>query len=399
MTASRTVDRLRPFGVTVFAEITALAAGSGAVNLGQGFPDTDGPDSLLESACAAVRAGRNQYPPVDGLPTLRAEIARHQSVHYGLSYAPAGEIIVTAGATEAITAAVIGLCEPDDDVVLFEPYYDSYAAAVAMAGAHRTVVPLRHGEDGFHFDPDELRAAVSPRTRMLILNSPHNPTGKVFNRAELHHIAQICHQHDLYVVTDEVYEHLIYDGHRHIPIALLPGMQDRTLTISSAGKALNVTGWKVGWACGPANLINAVRTAKQYLSFASGTPFQHAIGTHLLDATPWIEANRAGMQGRRDLLRHHLDRAGVDVGNAQGGYFLQLDARSLGYTDALTCCRELPDRIGVAAVPTSAFCDNPTTGSHLVRLAFCKNEATLRTAAERIAALSPSAPRRQGARR
>src|SRR5581483_8205701 len=284
------------------------AVRTGSINLGQGFPDTDGPAEVAEAAVAAIRGGHNQYPPGPGLPQLRQAIADHQRRCYGLEHDPDTEVVVTMGATEAIAGAVLGLCEPGDEVITLEPYYDSYAATIAMAGATRRVVTLRAPD--FALDPAELAAAVTPRTRLVLLNSPHNPTGRVLTAGELQAVADVCREHNLLAVTDEVYEHLVYDGARHIPLATLPGMAERTVTISSHGKTFSFTGWKVGWACGPADLIAAVRTAKQYLSYSGATPFQHA-ATVALGLPPSYYADlAAGLAERRDLLVEGLGDAG-----------------------------------------------------------------------------------------
>ncbi|HEY9473490.1 MAG TPA: pyridoxal phosphate-dependent aminotransferase [Mycobacteriales bacterium] len=379
--------RLRQFsGTTIFSEMTALAQATGAINLGQGFPDSDGPPGLLAAAREAIASGHNQYPPATGIPELRAQIAARRSADHGVAYDPATEIVVTTGATEALTAAMIGLCDPDDEVIVFDPLYDSYAAAIAMAGARLRPVPLAHDGDRFAFDLAALRGAVGPRTRLLLLNSPHNPTGKVFDPAELAQIADLCVTHDLVAVTDEVYEYLVYDGVRHVPLASLPGMRDRTVTISSAGKTFSVTGWKIGWACGPAHLVDVVRTVKQYVTFATGTPFQHAVARALRDDMDWVARQRDSLQHRRDLLVDALRAAGITTYDSQGTYFVQFDARSLGHDDGLALCRELVEQAGVVAIPGVALYHDKEAGRHLVRLAFCKSEETLTAASERLTA-------------
>ncbi|HLU70743.1 MAG TPA: pyridoxal phosphate-dependent aminotransferase [Nonomuraea sp.] len=377
--------RLRGFGSTIFAEMTRLAERTGAINLGQGFPTEDGPAFLLAAAREAILSGANQYPPCPGLPELRAAVAGQRLVDQGTPYDPGSEVVITTGATEALAAALIALCEPGDEVVVFEPYYDSYAACVAMAGGRRVPVLLRPDGGRFGFDPDELRAAISPRTRLLLLNSPHNPTGKVFTREELHLLAALCREHDLIAVTDEVYEHLTYDGARHETLAALPGMRERTLVISSAGKSFNVTGWKVGWACGPEPLVTAVRTAKQFLTFAGGTPFQAAVAAVLPDRHAWLAELRSGLARRRDLLVDRLAAAGVTTYACEGTYFLQLDSRSLGYPDGERLCADLAEQAGVVAIPSVAFYDREHAGRSLVRLAFCKREELLEDAAGRLA--------------
>jgi N-succinyldiaminopimelate aminotransferase len=378
---------LQPFTTTIFNEMSVLAARTGSINLGQGFPDTDGPPEVAEAAIAAIRAGHNQYPPGAGLPALRQAIAEHQRRWYGLDHDPDTEVVVTMGATEAIAAAVLGLCEPGDEVVTLEPYYDSYAATIAMAGARRRVVTLRAPD--FALDPDALAAAVGPKTRLVLLNSPHNPTGRVLSAGELDAVARVCLEHDLLAVTDEVYEHLVYDG-RHIPLATLPGMAERTVTISSHGKTFSFTGWKVGWACGPADLIAAVRTAKQYLSYSGATPFQHAATVALALPASYYDELAAGLAQRRDLLCQGLRDAGLDTFTHQGTYFAVTDAASVGAADGVEFCFALPERVGVVAVPMSVFYDDPDAGRTLVRFAFCKRPEILAEAAARLKGLRPT---------
>jgi N-succinyldiaminopimelate aminotransferase len=377
--------RLAPFASTIFSEMTALALETGSVNLGQGFPDTDGPVEIAEAAIAAIRAGENQYPPASGVPLLRAAIAEHQRHCYGLDVDPDAEVLVTTGATEAVAAALIGLCEPGDEVVMFEPYFDSYPAAIAMAGAVAKAVTLRAPDWGW--DPAQLRAAITPATRVLLLNTPHNPTGKVFGAEELAEIARLCREHDLVALSDEVYEHLVYDG-THLPLASVEGMGDRTVTISSAGKTFSFTGWKIGWACGPAELISRVRAAKQFLTFASGTPFQHAIAVGLGAGDALIEPLRASLQERRDLLCDGLARLGLTVYRPQATYFATTDVASIGEEDALRFCLELPERCGVVAIPCSIFYQDQSQGRTLVRWAFCKRPEMLREALVRLEALA-----------
>ncbi|MBB5872909.1 N-succinyldiaminopimelate aminotransferase [Allocatelliglobosispora scoriae] len=381
-----TSSKLRGLGTTIFAEMTALAKRTGAVNLGQGFPDTDGPAGVLAAARDAISAGLNQYPPVDGLPELKSAIAAARADRYGQVFDPdGGEIMVTAGATEAIASVLIALCEPGDEVVVFEPYYDSYLANMAMAGAVRRPVQLRMAGDRFGFDPAELRAAITPKTRLLLLNSPHNPTGKVFTAAELTLIAELCVEHDLIAVTDEVYEYLTFDGAEHIPLATLPGMRERTLTISSAGKTFSATGWKIGWVCGPAPLVAAARKAKQFLTFAGGTPFQAAIAVGLRDELDWVAALRADLQERRDRLRKALTAMGAETYPCEGTYFLQIDVRSLGYEDGVEFCRDLAEKAKVVAIPAQVFFDDVETGRRYVRFAFCKSDAVLDEGIRRLA--------------
>jgi N-succinyldiaminopimelate aminotransferase len=375
-------SRLQGFGTTIFHEMSALAVRTGALNLGQGFPDVDGPAEIVEAAVEAMRAGHNQYPPGPGILPLREAIAAHQRRFYGLEHDPDGEILVTTGATEAIAAAILALCEPGDEVLTFEPYYDSYAACISMAGAERRVVTLRPPD--YAVDEDALAAAVGPRTRLLLLNTPHNPTGKVFTRAELEALARLCLEHDLVAVTDEVYEHLVFDG-EHVPIATLPEMGERTLTISSGGKTFSFTGWKIGWACGPADLVSATQTAKQFLTYVSGAPFQHAIALGLGLGDAFYERFAADLGAKRDRLCAGLAAAGFDVFRPSGTYFVNVDIRPLGETDGRAFCWSLPERAGVVAVPTSVFYDDKETGGPLVRFAFCKRDEVIDEAAERLA--------------
>jgi N-succinyldiaminopimelate aminotransferase len=386
-----TVSRLRPYATTVFAEMSALAARVGAVNLGQGFPDEDGPPALLLAAQDAIAAGANQYPPGIGIAPLRQAIAAQRLRHFGIEYDPDAEVLVTVGATEAIAAAVLGLVEPDSDVLLIEPFYDSYSPVVAMAGAHRVVVPMVADGRGFALDGDALRRALTPRTRALIVNSPHNPTGAVLSETELATIAEIAVAADLLVITDEVYEHLVFDGRRHLPLAGFDGMAERTVTISSAAKMFNCTGWKIGWACGPAELIAGVRAAKQYLSYVGGAPFQPAVALALDTQDAWVADLRGALQARRDRLAAGLSEIGFAVHDSFGTYFLCADPRPLGYDDSTEFCAALPERVGVAAIPMSAFCD-PTAAhadvwNHLVRFTFCKRDDTLDEAITRLSAL------------
>ncbi|MCV7100201.1 pyridoxal phosphate-dependent aminotransferase [Mycobacterium palustre] len=386
-----TVSRLRPYATTVFAEMSALAARIGAVNLGQGFPDEDGPPALLKAAQDAIADGANQYPPGIGVAPLRHAVAAHRRRHFGVEYDPDTEILVTVGATEAIAASVIGLIEPGSEVVLIEPFYDSYSPVVAMAGAHRVTVPLVADGRGFALDADALRRAVTPRTRALIVNSPHNPTGTVLSAAELAAIAEIAVAADLLVITDEVYEHLVYDRHRHLPLAGFDGMAERTITISSAAKMFNCTGWKIGWACGPAQLIAGVRAAKQYLSYVGGAPFQPAVALALDTEDAWVDELRRSLRARRDRLAAGLTDIGFAVHDSAGTYFLCADPRPLGYDDSTAFCAALPEKVGVAAIPMSAFCDpaapHADMWNHLVRFTFCKRDDTLDEAIRRLAAL------------
>jgi N-succinyldiaminopimelate aminotransferase len=382
------VPRLAPFTSTIFAEMTALAVRTGAVNLGQGFPDTDGPPAMLAAARDAISAGVNQYPPGPGTPELRAAIAGHRT-RYGLEYDPDTEVLVTVGATEAISAALLALVEPGDEVLVVEPYYDSYAAAVALAGARRVTVGLVPAPDGgFTLDVAALRAAVTPRTRAVLLNSPHNPTGTVFGADTLTRVAELCVAHDLIAITDEVYEHLTYDGVPHVPLATLPGMRERTVSISSAGKSFNCTGWKIGWVCAAPELTAAVRAAKQFLTFVGGAPFQPAVAHALRHELPWVDGLRASLQDKRDRLAGGLADAGFAVQPSRGTYFVCADVRPLGYTDGAAFCWDLPERCGVAAVPVQVFTDHPEDWSHLVRFAFCKQDSVLDEAVKRLRELS-----------
>jgi N-succinyldiaminopimelate aminotransferase len=377
----RSATRLAGFGTTIFTEMSALAERTGSINLGQGFPDEDGPPAVLEAAVEAIRDGHNQYAPLPGVPALLDAIAEHQRARYGLEHEA---IQVTFGATEAITAALLGLCEPGDEVVALDPFYDSYRAGAALAGARLVGVPLTPPE--WRFDPEQLAAAITPRTRVLLLNSPHNPTGRVLDREELQRMADACIEHDLVAISDEVYEHLVFEG-EHVPLATLPGMAERTLTISSIGKTFSVTGWKTGWACGPAELVAAVRGAKQFMTFAGGTPFQHAAAHALGMAEEHGARLAAELKAKRDRIGDGLERAGATVLRAAGTYFVNADVRPLGYDDGVAFCRELPERAGVVAIPTSVFCGDPERARSLVRFAFCKREEVIDEAAARLGQL------------
>lgn len=412
------VERLRPFDATIFTEITALAVRHRAVNLGQGAPGTPGPDEVLEAAVDAIRAGRNQYAPGWGVRPLREAIAAHQQRHHGLEYDPASEVVVTAGATEAITAAVLALCEPGDEVVALSPAYDSYAAACALAHARLVEVPL--SPPAWRLDPERLRAAVTDRTRLLLVNTPHNPTGRVLDPDERAAVAAVAREHDLVVVTDEVYEHLWFDGHVHVPLAALPGMRERTLVVSSGGKTFSVTGWKVGWACGPRPLVHAVHAAKQWLSFSNATPQQYAVATGLDLPDTWFDGYRADHAQRRATMLDALDAHGLEATAPEGTYFVALDARQLGPAaariaagaadgptdgptagaqaaagdtadlDGLALCRALPAAHGVAAVPLQVFGSDPALRPWL-RLAFCKPHDEIREGVARLAAVRDAA--------
>ncbi|MFB6725405.1 pyridoxal phosphate-dependent aminotransferase [Kribbella sp. NPDC056345] len=375
-------ERLNGLGTTIFAEMSALAVATGSVNLGQGFPDTDGPDSLLEDAIAAIRAGANQYPPGRGIPALRQAIADHQKRFYDLSYDPDTQVLVTTGATEAIAAALLTFVEPGDEVIALEPYYDSYAAGIAFAGGRRVPVTLR--APSYRLDLDELRAAVTPRTKVLLINTPHNPTGTVLTDVELRGIRDLAVEHDLVVITDEVYEHLVYDDHRHIPLATYEGMADRTVSIGSAGKTFSVTGWKIGWVTGSPEVVTAVTTAKQFLTYVSGSPFQPAVANALALGNDYFDTVRGTLQSRRDLLADGLTALGFEVHRPAGTYFITTDIRPLGHTDGIDFCRLLPERTGVVAIPTQVFYDNKEAGRPLVRWAFCKKEELLQEALVRL---------------
>ena len=373
---------MAPMGTTIFAEMSAMAVATQSVNLGQGFPDTDGPAVVAEAAAAAIMAGRgNQYPPGPGVPELRRAIAAHQQRFYGLDVNPDTEVLVTAGATEAIAAALLALTEPGDEVIAFEPYYDSYAACIALAGAVRVPVTLR--PPGFRPDLDALRAAITPRTRLILLNSPHNPTGAVFSRAELTAIADLAVEHDLLVITDEVYEHMVFDG-EHVPIVTLPGMAGRTVTISSAGKTFAFTGWKIGWVTGSAELVTAVRTVKQFLTFVSGGPFQYAVAEGLALPDSYYAQLNGDLRARRDLLCDGLAEAGFAVYRPAGTYFVTTDISALGEADGIAFCRSLPERAGVVAIPAAVFYDDAKAGESLVRFAFCKKPEVLQEALTRL---------------
>ncbi|NEK60140.1 pyridoxal phosphate-dependent aminotransferase [Geodermatophilus sabuli] len=383
-------SRLQGFGTTIFAEMSALAVATGSINLGQGFPDYPGPPEVLEVARAAIGTAADQYPPGPGIPELRAAVAEHVQRFGGHAYDPDTEVLVTAGATEALAGALLALLEPGDEVVLFEPMYDSYAAGIAMAGGVARPVPLRPPASGagpWTFDPAELRAAVTPRTRMLVLNTPHNPTGKVFTRAELGVLAALVMEHELLVLADEVYEHLVFGGARHASIATVPGLRERTLVVSSAGKTFNVTGWKVGWICGPAPLVSAVRTAKQFLTYVNAGPFQPAVAAGLRLPDEYFAGIARDLEYRRDVLVRGLTDAGLPVVSPEATYFATVDVRPVQPDgDGVAFCRALPERAGVVGIPTVVFYDpaHAHLGRHLVRFAFCKGDAVLGEAVQRL---------------
>ena len=385
-----TVERLRPFAVNIFAKMSALAASLDAVNLGQGFPDEDGPPAMLEAARQAIADGINQYPPGAGIAELRQAVSAQRRRRYGMQFDPDTEVLITVGASEAIASAIIGLVEPGSEVLVIEPYFDTYAPNIAMAGAHRVSVPLvRHGR-GFALDVDAVRNAITPRTRAIIVNSPHNPTGLVLSDDDLRALAEVAVDADLLVISDEVYERLTFDGRTHRPIGGYPGMAGRTVTISSAAKMFNCTGWKIGWACGAPELIAGVRAAKQYLSYVGGAPFQPAVAYALNHEDAWVDTLRDSLQSRRDKLAAALSDIGFEVHDSAGTYFICADPRPLGYTDSTEFCEQLPRRVGVAAIPMSAFCDRegtPEGWNHLVRFAFCKREDTLDEAVRRLRTL------------
>jgi len=381
------VPRMQEFGTTIFAEMSALAARTGSINLGQGFPDTDGPPRMLETAVEAIRSGANQYPPGPGLPELRRAVAAQRRGRYGLDYDPDTEVYITVGATEGIAASVLALANPGDEVIVFEPYYDSYAAAIALAGAVRRPVTLRPDGGRFTFDPDELRAAAGPRTRLVLVNTPHNPTGTVFTRAELEAIAALCREHDLIAITDEVYEYLTFDGTEHIPLAALDGMRERTVAVSSAGKTFSVTGWKTGWVTAPAPYVRAVQTVKQFMTYTAGGPWQRAVAYALEHELDWVARLRDSLQAKRDRLVAGLEAAGLAAVRPQGTYFVQADIRPLGFTDGMELALALPEKAGVVAIPAQVFYDDAAAGAHFVRFAFCKKDEVIDEAVERLRGL------------
>lgn len=382
MDAPHLIQRLRGIGTTIFATMSALASEHHAVNLGQGFPDEDGPAVVRDAAIQAIRDGHNQYAPGIGIPLLRDAVAAHQEHFRGLPWDPATEVTISAGATEGVAAAILALCEPGDEVVLFEPWYDAYRAGVALAGGTHRSVPLRAPD--FRIEPDELERVITDRTRLLILNSPHNPTGRVFTREELGHVAHACIQHDLIAITDEPYEHLLFDGATHVPLASLPGMRDRTVSVSSAAKTFAVTGWKVGWVCASPDLTDAVRATKQWLTFTNGTPFQYGVAAGLALPDDYFVGLAADYQQRRDRLCAGLQEAGFRVRPPEGTYFVTVDVRDIGQDDGMAFCERLPAEVGVVAIPEVVFHDDIDAGRPLVRFAFCKTRAMLDEGIERL---------------
>jgi N-succinyldiaminopimelate aminotransferase len=368
--------------------MTALAVQTGSINLGQGFPDYNGPDEVLQVAQSEIARGNNQYPPGIGQADLRSAISEHQLRFWGLSYDPDSEVLVTMGATEALAGALLGILNPGDEVVVFEPLFDTYAGCVALADAVLSPVTLRPQPSGrYGFDPEELRRAVTPRTRVVLLNSPHNPTGMVFNRDELQTVSDIAQEYDLIVISDEVYEHLVFDNAQHIPIASLPGMRERTITISSGGKTFNTTGWKIGWACAPSHLLHATRMAKQLFTFAGGTPFQSAIAQGLSLPDAYFHNLAADLQLKRDILMDALEAAHLHPIRPEGTYFITADIRHRWpHGDAMDFCRALPAACGVVAIPGSVLYDprHANEGAHMVRFAFCKQRSTMQSAAQQL---------------
>ncbi len=387
MSAPLLTSKLHGFGTTIFAEMSQLALSTGSINLGQGFPDTDGSPIVAEAAIDAIQSGLgNQYPPGPGIPELRSAIAKHQLEYYGIELDPDREVLVTAGATEAIAAALLSLLDTGDEAILLEPFYDSYPACIAMAGAR--VVPVTLRPPHFRVDLAELRAAITTRTKLLVVNSPHNPTGTVFDRELLQGIADIAIEHNLIVISDEAYEHLTFDDAPHIPISTLPGMFERTITIGSAGKTLSFTGWKVGWATGPAELVAATRTAKQFLTYVSAGPFQYAVAKGLALGRDYFEGFAADLGRRRDLLADGLRNVGFRVYQPRGTYFITTDISELTDEGTMAFCRALPHRCGVVAIPNEVFYADPERGRSMVRFAFCKRDEVLEEAVTRLKALA-----------
>ncbi len=369
---------------TIFAEMSALAVATGAINLGQGFPDEDGPLEVLDAACHAIRSGVNQYPPGLGMPVLRDAIAEHQARFYGLTVDPDREVLVTAGATEALAATILALTDRGDEIVTLEPFYDSYAAIAGLADLKHVTVPLRGAE--FQPDHDDLRAAVNDNTRIILINDPHNPTGTILSQETRELIVELAHKHDAIIVTDEVYEHLTFEI-SHVPIATLPGARDRTVSISSAGKTFNTTGWKIGWITAPHELIEAITAVKQYLTFVNGAPFQPAIAVGLGLPDTYFEKIASELHSKSILLSKGLTAAGFTVSHPSGGYFVIADAAPLGFTDADEACRKLPALAGVVGIPVTAFVrpENRAGFGSLIRFAFCKKFEVLERASAQLA--------------
>jgi N-succinyldiaminopimelate aminotransferase len=392
--ATSPAHRIEGLGETVFAEMSALAVATGSLNLGQGFPDSDGPPALLDAARRAIASGHNQYPPGLGVPQLRVAVAEHQRRHYGLEWDPDADVLVTTGATEALAAAILAVVEPGDEVLALEPFFDSYPAAVQLAGGRLSGVLLQPPD--FALTREALEAAVTPRTRVLLLNTPHNPTGAVLDQDAMRVVAEVAERHDLLVISDEVYEHLTFDGRSHVPIATLAGMAGRTLTAGSAGKTFSVTGWKIGWLTGPAPLVAAARSVKQYLTYVSGAPLQPAVAEVLNTHDDWVAGLRASLEHRRDLLVGGLRDLGMETHTPAGTYFAVSDVRSWGYEDGAQFARDLPSRAGVVTIPCSAFYDrhrgssDDETGRSLVRWTFSKAEQTLTQALDRLREARPT---------
>jgi len=379
-------SKLRGFGTTIFAEMSGIAVATDSINLGQGFPDTDAPREILDAAIAAINGGLNQYPPGPGMPVLRNAIVAHQQRFYGLEYDPDNEVLVTVGATEALAGVLLGMLDTGDEVVVFDPMFDSYAPCIAMAGG--VIKPVLLRPPNYTFDPAEFLAAVTPRTKLILLNTPHNPTGRVFTSEEMQCIADVAIERNLIVVTDDVYEHLVFDDQRHIAMASLPGMRERTLGISSGGKTFNTTGWKIGWVCGPAPLVQAARTAKQFLTYVGGGPFQPAIALGLGLPDEFFEGVAKDLQAKRDRLLPGLVEAGFDVYPTSGTYFVTVDVRPLQPDgDGMAFCRALPHRCRVVAIPNQVLYADKAAGRHLVRFAFCKRLEVLDEAVARLRTL------------
>ncbi|WP_313548142.1 pyridoxal phosphate-dependent aminotransferase [Corynebacterium sp.] len=373
-----TVRRLQPFGETIFATMSAAAAKHNAINLGQGFPDTDGPPRMLEIAQREIARGNNQYAPGKGVEVLRSAVADSRGVS-------TDEVLITVGATEAISATVLGHVEPGSEVIVFDPYYDAYAAAIALAGAQRVSVPLRQVESTWDLDTAAFAAAITDKTSMVIINSPHNPTGSVFSRAALEEFARICVDHDLTVLSDEVYEHLTFEGHQHTRISELPGMKSRTVTSSSAAKSYNATGWKTGWAIAEPPLLDGVIKAKQFMTYVGPTPFQPAVAHAINNERAWLRRMVDSLAVGKDILADGLRNAGLKVYDTAGTYFIVADVSPLGFDDGTDYCMGLPELQGVAAIPLAGFSDHKETWKPLVRFAFCKRHVVLREASERLA--------------